>query len=178
MDTRIAPGGTRLDVIATDSATRVTPPSGVPFQDILASGAGALLRGAQAAVTALPGAPIVAAAIRPGGSASPVSTASAISSPSMGLGLTGTSAGISPVNAPGISTPAIQGTAESPTGTAASGSTETSSVEGALAQSQQFNLYYLQLQEQLSAENRAYSAMSNVLKARHDTVKNAIGNIR
>jgi hypothetical protein len=51
-------------------------------------------------------------------------------------------------------------------------------VEGALAQSQEFNLYYLQLQEQLSAENRSFSAMSNVLKTRHDTVKNAIGNIR
>jgi hypothetical protein len=39
-------------------------------------------------------------------------------------------------------------------------------------------LYYLQLQQQISAESRAYTALSNVLKARHDTVKNAIGNIR
>ena len=37
---------------------------------------------------------------------------------------------------------------------------------------------YLELQERISAESRAYSALSNVLKARHDTVKNAIGNIR
>jgi hypothetical protein len=40
------------------------------------------------------------------------------------------------------------------------------------------NLYYLKLQEQISAESRGYSAVSNVLKARHDTMKNAIGNIR
>lgn len=40
------------------------------------------------------------------------------------------------------------------------------------------NLYYLELQEQISAENRAYTTLSNVMKARHDTVKNAIGNIR
>jgi hypothetical protein len=52
------------------------------------------------------------------------------------------------------------------------------SVEGQLAASQDMNLYYLQLQEAMSAENRSYSACSNVLKARHDTVKNAIGNIR
>jgi hypothetical protein len=39
-------------------------------------------------------------------------------------------------------------------------------------------LYYLQLQQRISAESRAYTALSNVLKARHDTVKNAIGNIR
>jgi hypothetical protein len=70
------------------------------------------------------------------------------------------------------------GSAESPIGGPANTGTEGSSVEGALQQSQEFNLYYLQLQEQLSAENRAFSAMSNVLKTRHDTVKNAIGNIR
>jgi hypothetical protein len=70
------------------------------------------------------------------------------------------------------------GPAEGPTGTSGGPATEGTSVENALAQSQEFNLYYLQLQEQLAAENRAYSAMSNVLKARHDTVKNAIGNIR
>ena len=40
------------------------------------------------------------------------------------------------------------------------------------------NMYYLQLQEQMSQESRNYSAISNVLKARHDTMKNAIGNIR
>jgi hypothetical protein len=40
------------------------------------------------------------------------------------------------------------------------------------------NLYFLRVQEAMAAENRAYSACSNVLKARHDTVKNAIGNIR
>jgi hypothetical protein len=71
------------------------------------------------------------------------------------------------------------GSAENPVGGAPGGpGAENPSVEGALAQSQEFNLYYLQLQEQLSAENRAFSAMSNVLKTRHDTVKNAIGNIR
>jgi hypothetical protein len=170
MDTRIAPGGVRLDVVATESAARVTPPAGIPFKDILAGGASALLRGAQAAVTALPGAPIVAAAVRPGG-------ASIATSPLPGNGTVG-ALGI-PGGLPGTAAPAMQGTAESPTATATtSASVEAGSIEGALAQSQQFNLYYLQLQEQLAAENRAYSAMSNVLKARHETVKNAIGNIR
>jgi hypothetical protein len=174
MDTRIAPGGIRLDVVATDSATRVTPPSGVPFQDILAGGAGALLRGAQAAVSALPGAPIVAAAVRPGSAGLP-GPAPMVGAGSSALGAGAPAAG---TLTPGISMPAVQGSAESPVATAAAGTAETTALDGALAQSQQFNLYYLQLQEQLSAENRAYSAMSNVLKARHDTVKNAIGNIR
>jgi len=81
---------------------------------------------------------------------------------------------------PGGGAGAVTGSAESPTGgvAGAPGGQEQGSVESTLAQSQEFNLYYLQLQEQLAAENRSYSAMSNVLKARHDTVKNAIGNIR
>jgi hypothetical protein len=166
MDTRIAAGVSRMDVVSTDSAPRVTPPSGVPFKDMVSRGAGAILRGAEAAVTALPGAPIVAAAVRPGGGSAPAS---------MGASPSGGAMGFAAPRAP-ISS----GTAEGPTGTTGAGgvANEGAGVEGALAQSQEFNLYYLQLQEQLAAENRAYSAMSNVLKARHDTVKNAIGNIR
>jgi hypothetical protein len=129
---------------------------------MVSRGASAILRGAEAAISALPGAPIVAAAVRPSGSAAGASLGS------------GGAAGLGPPRVPVTS-----GTAENPTVGGATGSAgEGSSVEGALAQSQEFNLYYLQLQEQLSAENRAFSAMSNVLKTRHDTVKNAIGNIR
>jgi hypothetical protein len=165
MDTRIAPGISRLDVVSTESAPRLTPPSGVPFKDMVSRGAGALLRGAEAAITSLPGAPIVAAAVRPGGSSSTVSMRPAAAG--------GT--GAVPPYGGGVS-----GTAENPvaSGSTAAPGAESASVESALAQSQEFNLYYLQLQEQLAAENRQYSAMSNVLKARHDTIKNAIGNIR
>ena len=41
-----------------------------------------------------------------------------------------------------------------------------------------FNLQYLQLQSQMQNENRAYTAVSNIMKTKHDTVKNSIGNIR
>jgi hypothetical protein len=40
------------------------------------------------------------------------------------------------------------------------------------------SLHYLQLQEQISSENRRFSALSNVMKARHDTAKSAINNIK
>lgn len=36
----------------------------------------------------------------------------------------------------------------------------------------------LRFQTQMQHENRAFTAVSNVLKARHDTVKNSIGNVR
>jgi hypothetical protein len=66
-------------------------------------------------------------------------------------------------------------------GAAAGGGTagaENGGVEAALNQSANQNLYFIEIQERISAESRSYSAISNVLKARHDTVKNAIGNIR
>jgi hypothetical protein len=160
MDTRITPGGSRNDVAPTGTATRVTPSGGAAFKDMVVRGAGAVLKGAEAAISSLPGAPIVAAAVRP----------SAAAPASIG---TANVAGTGLVTSPGASA----GTAENPLATGTPGQ-EGGAVENTLAQSQAFNLYYLQLQEQLSAENRAYTAMSNVLKARHDTIKNAIGNIR
>lgn len=44
--------------------------------------------------------------------------------------------------------------------------------------SQSFNLQYLQLQEEIQQENRRFSTVSNVLKAKHETAKSAIANIR
>jgi len=54
---------------------------------------------------------------------------------------------------------------------------------GAAAQQMQetqmsFNLQYLQLQNQMQNENRQYTAVSNIMKTKHDTVKNSISNIR
>jgi hypothetical protein len=37
---------------------------------------------------------------------------------------------------------------------------------------------YLQVQETVNAQNRSFTTLSNVMKAQHDTVKTAIGNIR
>lgn len=42
---------------------------------------------------------------------------------------------------------------------------------------QMFNLQYLQLQQELQADNRHFSTMSNLMKARHDTAKSAINNM-
>ena len=41
-----------------------------------------------------------------------------------------------------------------------------------------FNLQYLQLQNAMQNENRSYTAVSNIMKTKHDTVKNSISNIR
>ncbi len=41
-----------------------------------------------------------------------------------------------------------------------------------------FNLQYLQLQNQMQNENRQFTMVSNIMKTKHDTVKNSINNIR
>jgi len=165
MTTRVAVGGPPPSVFPTPTAPRVTPEPARPFQQVMNASSAAIVSGAEAAVTHLPGGSILAAAMRPGGS--------------------GLAPGLSGANPYGPS--AAVNRAEGPTGTATSAlgggfgngiSAGDPSMQQVLSQDADQNLYYLKLQEQISAESRGYSAVSNVLKARHDTMKNAIGNIR
>lgn len=149
MTTRIESGGPPTGVTSSPTAARVTPPPVRPFRQVVQAGSAAVINGAEAAVTHLPGGPVLAAAFRPG----------------------------QPIAADPASTGATSPEGSAGTAGAASGSSE-SSIENVLADNVDKNLYYLQLQERISAESRQYSALSNVLKARHDTIKNAIGNIR
>jgi hypothetical protein len=43
---------------------------------------------------------------------------------------------------------------------------------------QSFNLRYLQLQNQMQDENRQFTMVSNIIKTKHDTIKNSINNLR
>ena len=43
---------------------------------------------------------------------------------------------------------------------------------------QTFNLQYLNLQQNMQSENRQFTTLSNVMKTKHDTAKNAINNVR
>lgn len=45
------------------------------------------------------------------------------------------------------------------------------------AESASLNAQYLQLQEALQRENREFTALSNVMKVKHDTARATIGNI-
>jgi hypothetical protein len=47
-----------------------------------------------------------------------------------------------------------------------------------LIQSQSENAQMMQLQTQMQRENIVFTSVSNVLKTRHDTAKNSIGNVR
>ena len=43
---------------------------------------------------------------------------------------------------------------------------------------QTFNLQYLNLQQKMQDENRSYTALSNIMKTKHDTAKNALSNLK
>ena len=159
MTTRVAIGGPSTGVYATATAPRVTPEPARPFQQMMSASSVAIITGAEAAVTHLPGGSILAAAMRRGGSGGTLPT----SPLNRAEGPTGTATS-------GISGSGVAGT------TGSSGGDP--SIQAVMSQDADQNLYYLKLQEQMSAESRSYSAISNVLKARHDTMKNAIGNIR
>jgi len=58
------------------------------------------------------------------------------------------------------------------------GSTDIAAQKQMKEMNMSFNMQYLQLQNQLQAENRKFTLMSNIMKTRHDTAKNAISNIR
>ncbi len=168
MTTRVSDGGPSTGVYATQTAPRVTPAPAHPFQQVMYASSAAIVNGAEAAVAHLPGGGILAAAMRPGVSSgvSSLSTPASVALNSRPEGPTGTagasSAGLSTTTGTGIA--------------GASGGDP--SIEQVMSQDADQNMYYLKLQEQMSAESRSYSAISNVLKARHDTMKNAIGNIR
>lgn len=153
MSTRVETGGPATGVSSAPTASRVTPPPGRPFKQVMDAGARAVVNGAESAVRRLPGGPVLAAAFRPGPGGAGVNSATSAEGPT------------------GTSSSALEG-GSGGAGGAGGG------VEDTLQQSADMNLYYLELQERISAESRQYTALSNVLKARHDTVKNAIGNIR
>ena len=183
MDNTISVSSTsRADVVAVQTQPRPTAtPMRVQFADVLAGGAQALVRGAQAAVSAIPGAPLAAVAVRGGGSSAAGGTLSGLgglrsvaSSVSVGMpeGPGGTTAGAGL----GASLVGVGGTSAG-VGGASTGSTSDGGLESTMAQSEQMNLYYLQVQEEVNAQNRTYTALSNVLEVEHSTAKSAIGNI-
>ena len=173
MDTRIAP--TQPDVVTVSSEPRPTP-TNAKFSEVMASSAGSMVTGAETAMTVLPGSPLMALAVRGG--------------PTPGLPM---GPGL-PLGPPGLgATMATPMAAEGPG--AMSGTSPAAAIGGALAaglpgalmgdgglqaslmQSQQMNLYYLQLQQEVDAQNRSFTTLSNVLKSENDTEKNAIGNM-
>ena len=130
--------------------TRVrTAVRGPTFGEVLKSGLGVVLQGAAAAANV--GAPLLMSAVR-----LPAAVASAGAAAGGAAGGSGSA---------------------SLAGAGGDGDMMTQMKE-LQQQSRDMNLEMLALQEQVQQENRRFTTASNVLKARHDTAKAAISNIR
>lgn len=147
----------RPDIVSVDTTQRPTAPK-VPFSEVLAGGAQALVGGAQSVVQSLPGSPLMALAVRPGATA-----------------LLPSAMNTTPEGPGGVATGTLGGTSSIATGSASG--TSSDGMAQTMAQDQEMNMYYLQIQEQVNAQNRTYSALSNVIEVEHNTAKTAIGNI-
>jgi hypothetical protein len=145
------------DMVSVNTAPRPTAPR-VPFSDVLAGGAQAIVGGAQSVVQSLPGSPLMALAVRPGATA-----------------LLPSAVNTTPEGPGGVPTGTLGGTSGIAAGSASG--TGSDGIAQTMAQDEQMNLYYLQVQEQVNAQNRTYSALSNVIEVEHNTAKTAIGNI-
>jgi len=175
MDTRIPP--TRSDVVTVPSESRPTP-SGAKFSDVLASGAATLVQGAESAMTVLPGAPLMALAVRGGGGPLlPMGLSPSLSPPGLEAPTGFGGGGATPQAAEGPGTTASPGLGASLAGGVSSALLGDGGIQASLMQSQQMNLYFIQVQQEVDAQNRTFTTLSNVLKTENDTVKNAIGNI-
>jgi hypothetical protein len=179
MDSRISIAS-RPDVLMVESAPRPTAaPVRVTFDQVLAAGANGLVQGAELAAGRLPGSPFAAVAVRGSSSTTASSpfggTGASLDLLPEGPGAFSTS-GPSALLAAAGATPGT-GTASTATPGTASSTDPTNSIDASLQQSAQLNLYYLQVQQQVDAQNRSFTALSNVLKTEHDSAKAAIQNI-
>ncbi len=163
----------RSDVVTVPSVARPTPtPVRVSFGEILAKGASTLVAGAEAAMEALPGGSLFAAAIR-GGSSSVgnVGPGSTMMASGHGAPLAMNAEGPAGIGSSSVG----GGFGAGGTGT---GGVGTGSLDQSLQQSQEMNLYFLQIQQEVNAQNQTFTTLSNVMKSEADTIKNAIGNLR
>jgi hypothetical protein len=145
-----AGSGARLE-IDTSRARQTERPS-APFRSVLAGGVGVLMRGAEVA-THVVGGPILAAAVHDA--------------------RVGTTAAIAGAGA-GATAPVGGGSAAAP-GAAVSG---IGTVEAMLQDGQASNVQLLALQQHIQQENQRFTTLSNVMRAKHDTAKAAVSNVR
>jgi hypothetical protein len=143
----------RLEIDATRA--RQTERPAAPFRSVLAGSVSLLMTGAEVATHVVAG-PVLAAAVH-----------------DARVGATNA------VGGRGIAGPA--GAATGAAALAAGGATgnpEMANVEAMMQQGQISNVQLLALQQQVQQENQQFTTVSNVMRAKHDTAKAAVSNIR
>ena len=177
MTTTHAPMGSTVTpaaALATDSRLEIegtrpreTAPPETPFRSVLSGGVSLLLSGAEVA-THVVGGPVMAAAVHD----ARVGAANAISGPGGGFASGG--AGGSPLLASDVGGTLGTGLA----GAAAQAAGTPAGMQAMMQESEASNSQLLALQMQVQDESQRFTTVSNVMRARFDTAKAAVSNIR
>jgi hypothetical protein len=148
------PGDSRLEIDATRTRQTEKPPA--PFRDVLAGGVSLLMSGAEVATHVIAG-PVMAAAVHD----ARIGAANSISG---SLGAPDSFGSIGPTGLP----PAGAGT----------GTSGAPNVQSMMQDGQTSNMQMLALQQQIQDESQRFTTISNVMRAKYDTAKAAVSNIR
>jgi len=177
--------------IAATRPRQTTPPA-TPFRDFLAGSVSVLMGGAEVATHVL-GAPTLAAAVQTarGQATSAIVGSPFTSGPNILASVAATSAAVSPSAltsaAVGAASPAaspLGGAAASAPQTAltsmtgGSDASDMATMQAMQRENQAFNMQLLGLQEQVQQDSQRFTTISNVMRAKQDTAKAAISNIR
>jgi hypothetical protein len=164
-------GDSRLEVDATRA--RQTEKPTTPFRDVLAGGVSLLMSGAEVATHVVAG-PVLAAAVHD----ARIGTVTAIGGPGAAGGGVPTVGGVpgGPGSIAAVG-PGSLGAPQSP-GTGAGGSSDLGNVQAMMQDGQTSNMQMLALQQEIQEQSQQFTTVSNVMRAKYDTAKAAISNIR
>ena len=188
---------TRIDSTPARLSTNLTIERQTPKRDFgdrmkagLETAGGVLANGANIVGGFVPGGQILSAAVSSvsqlGGHSTPGSVGQAYSATGV-VNIGGSNGGVSTTVAGGGSNPAanlpgmgttVGGAPNSLGSTGGASGGAVGQMNADLINAQADNAKLLQVQMSLQRENQVFTSVSNVLKTRHDTVKNSIGNIR
>jgi hypothetical protein len=148
----------RLEIAPTRARQTERPPA--PFRDVLAGGVSLLMSGAEVATHVVAG-PVMAAAVHD----ARIGAVSSISGAPGGFG------------SPGVGT-ALEAAGTGTAGGGAGASGTPTSVQSLMQDGQSSNMQMLALQQQIQEESQRFTTVSNVMRAKYDTAKAAVSNIR
>jgi hypothetical protein len=154
----------RLEIAATRARQTERPPA--PFRDVLAGGVSLLMSGAEVATHVVAG-PVMAAAVhdaRIGAVSSIAGSPGVLGSPGIG----------GPFDAPANGAGGLPPVGGPTTGTSGA----PASVQSMMQDGQTSNMQMLALQQQIQEESQRFTTVSNVMRAKYDTAKAAVSNIR
>ena len=138
----------------------------------------ALSQGASLLGGALPGGALISAAVSSVGNLAGGAGGGAAAASYAATGVVGFSGGAGGAGVGGTPISVGAGSATGPNLTAGAGTNGMGAINSDIASMSAQNNQMLQVQMAMQRENTMFSSISNVLKTKHDTAKNSVGNIR